>query len=242
MGSSRLPGKVLMKIDEKTILEHLIHRLKPSKNISKIIVATTCCSEDDKIEFLCNEIEVDCYRGSDWDVLDRFYQIAKKFNPVNVIRVTSDCPLNHYSVVEFALHEFQKSELDYFSNSNHEPDYLEDGFDVEVFRFSALEIAWQESNLMSEREHVTPYIKNSGKFKCGWKKFSNEYQFKLSVDTIDDFKAVSEIFRKNPSSDDFGMMEIMETLKIYPEIIKINHSSEINSGYKNSLKFDKKIN
>ncbi|MFN5183937.1 MAG: cytidylyltransferase domain-containing protein [Bacteroidota bacterium] len=241
MGSSRLPGKVLMKINGITILEHLFKRLKYSRSIDKIVVATTFNFEDNEIELLCKSIGVDCYRGSDWDVLDRFFQTAKKFNPLNIIRVTSDCPLNHFSVVDFSVDQFLSSSLDYFSNSNNEPDYLEDGFDVEVFSFKALETAWQEANLMSEREHVTPYIKNSGKFKCGWKKFSNDYQYKLSVDTQEDFNVVSEIFGKFSKHKDFGMIEILELLKSNPEILSINHSSEINSGYKKSLQFDKKI-
>ena len=138
MGSTRLPGKVLMRINEKTILEHVIDRLRYSIFTHKIIVATTTNKEDDSIELLCNLKAVDCYRGSDWDVLDRFYRAAEKFNPINVIRVTSDCPLNHFSIVDFAVQEFQSSALDYFSNSNHEPDCLEDGFDVEVFKFTEI--------------------------------------------------------------------------------------------------------
>ena len=194
MGSTRLPGKVLKKIGDKTILEHLISRIKSSQLVSEIIVATTTNHEDDVLAQFCKENDIRCSRGSDWDVLDRFYKAVINEKADNIIRVTSDCPLNNHKVVDFVISEFLASEKDYFSNSNHEPDFLEDGFDVEVFKFSALETAWKEAKLLSEREHVTPYIKNSGKFSCGWKKYNPEYKFKLSVDTENDFRAVSAIF------------------------------------------------
>jgi spore coat polysaccharide biosynthesis protein SpsF (cytidylyltransferase family) len=241
MGSSRLPGKVLKKIRGHSLLEIQQMRIKPSKLVNEIIIATTTNSEDDAIEIFCKEKNIYYYRGSDWDVLDRYYQAAKKFNPTNVIRVTSDCPLHHYSVIDFVIEEYVKSGKDYFSNSNHEPDYLEDGFDVEVFSFKALETAWNEAKLLSEREHVTPYIKNSGKFTCGWKKYNKDYQYKLSVDSENDFKAVEAIFNSFESLTDFGMNDILELLKSKPEILELNKESIINSGYVKSIQNDKKI-
>jgi spore coat polysaccharide biosynthesis protein SpsF (cytidylyltransferase family) len=241
MGSSRLPGKVLKKIGAKTILEHLISRIKKSSLINEIVVATTVNPEDDAIEVFCKANTLNFFRGSDWDVLDRFYGAALPFHPANVIRVTSDCPLNCGKVTDFVIGEFIRSGKDYFSNSNHEPHFLEDGFDVEVFKFSALQTAWHEAKLLSEREHVTPYIKNSGKFSCGWKKYSAEYNYKLSVDTEADFKAVSEIFNELKQNEDFCMEEVIELLKRKPQIASLNKESEINSGYKKSLKEDKNV-
>jgi spore coat polysaccharide biosynthesis protein SpsF len=241
MGSTRLPGKVLKKIGDKTILEHLVNRLGPSVFVNKIIVATTSNPEDDVLEEFCGEKHIACHRGSDWDVLDRFYNAVKDLDPATVVRVTSDCPLNTYRVVDFVIGEFNRSGKDYFSNSNHEPDVLEDGFDVEVFRFSALERAWNEAKLLSEREHVTPYIKNSGKFTCGWKKYAVEYHYKLSVDTENDFKAVSAVFSALSGNPDFGMNEVVELLKSQPEIRELNKESIINAGYIKSLKQDKNV-
>ncbi|MBC7861388.1 MAG: glycosyltransferase family protein [Bacteroidia bacterium] len=241
MGSTRLPGKVLMKMGNKTLLEHLLSRVQPAKKINSIVVATTTNAEDEAIEKFCAEKNILCTRGSDWDVLDRFYTTAVNFNPENVIRLTSDCPLNSHKVVDFVMEEFEKSGKDYFSNSNHEPDFLEDGFDVEVFKFSALETAWKEAKLLSEREHVTPYIKNSKKFTCGWKKYSSQYTYKLSVDSENDFKAVSAIIESLKDVPDFGMEEVIDLLKKKPEILSLNKESEINSGYKKSLKEDKNV-
>jgi spore coat polysaccharide biosynthesis protein SpsF len=241
MGSTRLPGKVLKEMEGKTILEHLVSRVGPSRYADKIIVAITTGKEDDVLEQFCNEKNIACYRGSDWDVLDRFYNAVKDIKPATVIRLTADCPLNHHKVVDFVVGEYLKSGKDYFSNSNHEPDVLEDGFDVEVFSFSALETAWKEAKLLSEREHVTPYIKNSGKFSCGWKKYSPGYHFKLSVDEQRDFDAVSSIFNALSSIPDFGMEEVIDLLKRDPKIAELNKESIINSGYIKSLKEDKNV-
>jgi spore coat polysaccharide biosynthesis protein SpsF (cytidylyltransferase family) len=239
MGSTRLPGKVLKKIKGYSLLEIQQMRIKPAKLVDETVIATTNSPEDDAIEFFCKEKNINCYRGSDWDVLDRYYQAAKKHNATNVIRVTSDCPLQHHSVIDFVINEYLRSGKDYFSNSNHEPDFLEDGFDVEVFSFKALEKAWEEAELRSEREHVTPYIKNSGKFTCVWKKYNDKYQYKLSVDSLNDFKAVEFIFNSFQSITDFGMNEVVELLRSKPEILELNKESVINSGYQQSIQNDK---
>lgn len=241
MGSTRLPGKVLKTIKEHSLLELQQMRVSPAKLVDKIIIATTTNQEDDAIELFCKEKNINCYRGSDWDVLDRYYQAAKSYSPKNVIRVTSDCPLHHHTVIDFVINEYTKSGKDYFSNSNFEPDFLEDGFDVEVSSFQALETAWKEAKLLSEREHVTPYIKNSGKFSCGWKKFSSAYQYKLSVDSPEDFKVAETIFNSFDSITDFDMNDIIKLLKEKPEILELNKESKINSGYIKSIQSDKKI-
>lgn len=241
MGSTRLPGKVLKTIKGIPLLEIQQMRIRPAKLVDEIIIATTTNPEDDAIEQFCNDKNIQCSRGSDWDVLDRYYNAAKKYNPANIIRVTSDCPLHHHSVVDFVIDEYLRSGKDYFSNSNHEPDFLEDGFDVEVFSFKALETAWQEAKLLSEREHVTPYIKNSGRFSCDWKKYNQAYHYKLSVDSENDFKAAETIFNAFDSITDFGMNEVLELLKDRPEILELNKDSIINSGYIKSIQNDKHI-
>lgn len=241
MGSSRLPGKVLREINEISLLELQQLRIKPAKLVDKIVIATTTNQEDDAIEEFCLQKGILNYRGSDWDVLDRYYKAAKQFSPLNVIRVTSDCPLHHHKVIDFVIEEFLKSGKDYFSNSNNEPDYLEDGFDVEVFSFKALETAWNEAYLLSEREHVTPYIKNSGKFSCGWKKYNSNYQQKLSVDSQDDFNAVEQIFKTFSPNLNFEMEDILQLLEKKPEILSLNKNSIINSGYIKSLNNDKEV-
>jgi len=241
MGSTRLPGKVLKKIKGYTLLELQQLRIKTSKLADRIIIATTTNSEDDAIAEFCSSNNILYSRGSDWDVLDRFYQAALPFNPTNVIRLTADCPLHHHEVIDFVIKEYLVSGKDYFSNSNNEPQFLEDGFDVEVFSFQALKTAWEEAKMLSEREHVTPFIKNSGKFNCGWKKFNQDYQYKLSVDSPDDFKMAEAIFNSFSSIVEFGMNDVIKLLKTSPHILEINKESKINSGYFKSLKNDKSI-
>ncbi len=244
MGSSRLPGKVLRDVNGKSILQNVIDRLSPSSTIDKFIVATTTNQEDDAIENFCKKINAICYRGSDWDVLARFYhaaisQGAKKGD--HIIRICCDNPIHSYKVVDFVVREFLKSGVDYFSNSNQEPDFLEDGYDVEVTTFEALEIAFQSAKMLSEREHVMPYIKNSGRFALGWRKANPDYTFKLSVDTEDDLKMAQRIFSELESTPDFSIDDVVQLLTKKPEILAINEESEINSGYKKSIESDKQV-
>jgi len=242
MGSTRLPGKVLLPVDqEKSILATLLDRLAPAKNIDEIIVATTNLPEDQAIADFCAAHKIKCYRGSDWDVLDRFYQAAQTLDqvPETIVRICCDNPLHHHSVADFVIEAYLKSGKDYFSNSNQEPDYLEDGFDTEVFSYAALESAWKNAELMSEREHVCPYIKKH--FTCGWEKANNDYNFKLSVDTPADLAAVRTIFTILGEKGDFGINEVVQLLQKQPEILEINKESKINSGFEKSLKEDKKI-
>ncbi len=241
MGSTRLPGKVLKKIKDIPLLALQQMRIRDARLVDKIVIATTTNPEDDAIGQFCEEQGILCSRGSDWDVLDRYYKASQEHAPVNVIRVTSDCPLHHHTVIDFVIGEYLKSGKDYFSNSNHEPDVLEDGFDVEVFSFRALETAWKEAKLLSEREHVTPYIKNSGKFSCGWKKYNPDYHYKLSVDSENDFKVAEAVFSSFDSITDFGMNEVVGLLQQKPEILHLNQDSIINSGYHKSIQNDQEI-
>jgi len=244
MGSSRLPGKVLRPVNDKSMLENLVERISPSSTIGKIVVATTTNSEDDAIEALCAKRAWAVYRGSDWDVLDRFYNAAVANNAQsgdNIVRICCDNALHSHQVVDFVVGEFLKLGVDYFSNSNQEPDFLEDGFDVEVTTFNALATAWKEAKMMSQREHVMPYIKDSGKFSLAWRKAHSKYNFKLSVDTENDLKVSQAIFSSLAGNPDFSIDEVVDLLEKKPEILDLNKDSEINSGYKKSLSEDKEI-
>lgn len=241
MGSTRLPGKVLREICGVPMLALLLSRLKDAKRIDAIVVATSTDKLDDALAEFCARFGVACYRGSESDVLDRYYKAALPFNPDHVVRVTADCPLNHAEVVDFVVDAYLESGCDYYSNSNHEPDYLEDGFDVEVFSFAALEAAWKNARLLSEREHVTPYIKNSGHYTCGWKKYRADYHTKLSVDSPADFAAVTAIFEHFAPERQFGMADVLDLLAKKPEIQRLNSDSVINAGYAKSLKNDREI-
>lgn len=242
MGSSRLPGKVLMEVNGRPLLTTLLSRLQASREIDTILVATTTNAEDQAIEDLCTQEGIRCRRGSDWDVLDRFYHAARSLQepPDIIVRICSDNPLLSHLVTDEVIRNYRESGKEYFSNSNQEPDFLEDGFDVEVFSFRALEQAWKEAQLLSEREHVCPYIKKH--FPSGWKRTDERYTHKLSVDTAEDLAAVREIFlRLDPEKTGrvFGVREVTDLLLQYPEIRNINASSEINSGFRKTLNEDR---
>jgi spore coat polysaccharide biosynthesis protein SpsF len=245
MGSSRLPGKVLREVFGKPILKHVLDRLAPSKKIDKFIVATTNNAEDDAIEHFCIQHRIDCFRGSDWDVLDRFEKAASSCGAQsgdNIIRICCDNPIHSWKVVDFVVDQFQRYKVDYFSNSNQEPNYLEDGFDAEIVSFDALQTAAQEAKLMSEREHVMPFIKNSKQFKLGWRKANDAYRFKLSVDTENDLRLASQIFEELQENPDFSIEEVVDLIHRKPELLLINKESEINSGYKKSIQEDRTVN
>ncbi|MFN0030638.1 MAG: cytidylyltransferase domain-containing protein [Flavobacteriales bacterium] len=244
MGSTRLPGKVLMHVGGKPILQQVLERLAPSAQINHFVVATTTNEEDNTIENFCSEQKINCYRGSDWDVLDRFYQCSTKLGAKagdNIVRICCDNPIHSHHVVDEVMRNFLTLGVDYVSNSNHEPDFLEDGYDVEITTYSALQSAWQNATLLSEREHVMPYIKNSGLFALGWRKTNAQYNFKLSVDTTNDLLVAQTIFDELSHEPDFAIDEVVALLQRKPEILLLNKDSEINSGYKKSIEQDKRI-
>ena len=164
-GSTRLPGKVLKQINGKSLLEIHLERLKKCSKISEIIVATTVNDEDAIIYDKALEWGFSSFTGSETDVLDRFYQSVKDKNPYWIVRVTSDCPLIDPELVDEIVTFVQENNCDYGSNGLIEN--YPDGQDVEVFKFSALKIAWKNALLKSEREHVTPYIRNNSDFNNG---------------------------------------------------------------------------
>ena len=244
MGSSRLPGKVLRNVFDKPILQHVIDRLSLSRTIHKIVVATTTNTEDDSIQQHCDDRGIACYRGSDWDVLTRFSEAAISHGAKSgdaIIRICCDNPIHSWKVVDFVVDQFYRYKTDYFSNSNQEPSYLEDGFDVEVVTFDALQKAKENAKLLSEREHVMPYVKNSKQFKLGWRKANEHYRFKLSVDTENDLLLAESIFKELQNIPDFSIDDVVSLLQSKPQLLTINSDSEINSGYKKSLRDDRMI-
>jgi len=242
MSSTRLPQKVLMEIEGKSILWHLVQRMKKSKNSADLIIATSLDESDDLIEKFCIENNVNCFRGNLNDVLDRFYQCAKKYNADIIVRVTGDSPLNDPKLVDDFIKELKDGNYDYVSNG--EKPWM-DGFDVEVFTFKTLEKAWKEAIMESEREHVTPYIKNSGLFKIKYIKNDERFaNIQFSIDRIDDFNFVNEIYKRifeKKLDHNFTYLDVIKIIEEEPDLLNINKNSVMNEGYKKSLKEDKKI-
>lgn len=242
MGSSRLPGKVLMEIEGKPLLWYMFQRLKRLKSEVEIILATTNSTKDDPlVEFLKN-IHIKYYRGSENDVLDRFYQTALSLKPDIIVRITGDCPLIDPSVIDEAISFFQKNNYDYINNTS--PPTYPDGYDCEVFTFSTLEKTWKEAKKNSEREHVTPYIYNHKEiFKTGNISYKKDYSsYRLTVDEIQDFQLIKNIithFKENWIN--LTMEEVIKFLDANKEIKKVNEQFQRNEGYAKSLKEDEKL-
>jgi spore coat polysaccharide biosynthesis protein SpsF (cytidylyltransferase family) len=241
MGSTRLPGKVLKDLCGKPMLKWIVTRINQSTVIDKLVVVTSTNKEDDAIEDFCEQEGILVFRGSDWDVLSRFYHAALYFNAQSgdaIIRMTSDCATHHGSVVDWVYKQFQYYGTDLFANSNEEPYFLEDGFDVEVLKFEALKFAYDHAKLLSEREHVIPYLKNSKRFSMGFRKMNEKCCFKLSVDTAADFEFIQALYQ-NLIPDSFQIEDVVTLLESKKELLAINKESIINAGFAKSLREDK---
>jgi glutamate-1-semialdehyde 2,1-aminomutase/spore coat polysaccharide biosynthesis protein SpsF len=226
-----------MKIMGKPLLWHLLERLKNAKLIDRIIVATTFNPKDKVILNFVKDYGIEVFCGDEDDVLDRFYKVALKASIKNIVRVTPDCPLLCPEIVDKVVKEYLKGGYDYVSNTLVYT--YPNGCDVEVFSFRALEKAWKECKDSVDREHVTTYIRNSGKFKI--KNVENEEpvdpcEYKWSVDRIQDLEFVRQVYKHlYRDGKIFSYKDIMKLLKKYPEIKRINNKAVINEGYYRSF-------
>jgi len=240
MTSSRLPGKVLRPIVGKAMLAHQIKRIEPSALIDKLVIATSTDGTDYPIEKLCRDLEIECFRGNLDNVLDRYYRAALKHKPEIVVRLTGDCPLADHRVIDGAIQFFLENDFDYASNSL-EPTFP-NGLDVEVFSFNALERAWKEAELPSEKEHVTPYIYNHrDKFKVGqYKQETDMGDLRWTVDEPRDFEFVTRVYEElYEGKPEFSTDDILDLLRRKPELLQINSGIIRNEGYLKSLMEDK---
>lgn len=244
-GSTRLPGKIFMEFSGKPDLFHVYNRAKKSKMIDKVIIATTDEKSDDKVFEYCKKENIECFRGSEDDVLDRFYQCCKQQGLSEqdiVVRITADCPLIDPFIIDEVIDYFLNNDFDYVSNAI-EPTYP-DGLDTEVFTFLVLKKSWEEAKLPSEREHVTPYIRNNEPlFKIGSFKNSTDLShYRWTLDEIEDYQLINIIYETLYSQDDvFITKDILLLIKNNPQLNEINNKYARNEGYLKSLEADKKI-
>jgi len=239
-GSTRLPGKVLKEIGGKSLLQIHLERLKKCTKVSEIIVATTTDESDSIIFDKAIQWGYSASRGSESDVLDRFYQAVKLKNADWIVRVTSDCPLIDPVLVDKVIDFVQKNDKDYGSNGLVE--HFPDGQDVEVFKFSALEKAWKNAKLLSEREHVTPFIRNNSDYNGGNLftaiNYPCEFDFskiRMTVDEKSDFELIQILI--NNLGIEKTWMDYVNYI-IDKDLIKINDTIIRNEGLIKSLKND----
>ncbi len=235
MGSSRFPGKTLADVEGKPMLERFVERVRRSRRIEQVIIATTTEPKDDPIVEFARARGLQFTRGSESDVLDRFCRAAAEHGVETVVRVTPDCPLIDPEVIDQVIDLFRSGGYDYASNTLGRG--CPDGLDVEVFSRGALERAHREAGLPSEREHVTSFMKNSGQFRLGWLEMPEPLgAFKWSVDREEDLAFVRAVYRRLDRLDrSFGHREILQLLKEHPEMEGINRSSVVNEGYYRSI-------
>lgn len=238
--SSRLPGKVLKDIIGLPMIIHQLNRLSKSLLITDLILVTSEEKSDDVLATIVREHGYKVFRGSKNDVLKRFMDVLTREHAVNddvVVRLTGDCPLHDSKIVDETIREYLKFDCDYITNAV-EPIYP-DGFDVEVFNFSSLKEAAKKAIKSSEREHVTPYIRNSGQFKI--KNIQQKAVFpnwRLTVDEPEDLEIVKHIYQYFGNSD-FSFNDIVDYLGLNTKLLNNNSAIKRNEGYLKSLKEDR---
>ncbi len=240
MGSTRLPGKVLMTLAGKPVLWHIITRLQQAYHLDNICVATTIENEDNCIEEACRLWEIPVYRGSLDDVLLRYYECAKRIGMQEgkkdyIVRITADCPFVDPSIVDNLIEKAVNGHYDYVSNID--PPTFPDGLDVEVFRFDVLETTVKEARLNSEREHVTPFIRDN-KFFFKYNHASNLdlSNIRLTLDTSEDYKLISTIYDAlYHKGEIIYLNDVLKLLDSRSEILAINAQYKRNEGYEKSL-------
>jgi len=252
MGSSRLPGKVLLDLAGQPMLKRVVERTRRAKTIDRVVVATTTEPSDDPLVELCAQLGCACYRGSLYDVLDRYYQAARQFEANNIVRITADCPLIDPEVVDRTVRAFfgETTKDDVLlsvtktgSNPlNQQPAHAQPydfvanrlplpwgrtypiGLDTEVCTFTALETAWREAREKHQREHVMPFLyDNLTRFRVLLVNHPENFgTLRWTVDTAEDLEALRQIYARFPGRDDFSWLEVLALYQREPQLAQIN--------------------
>ncbi len=234
MGSSRLPNKVMINLAGKPIIQHVIERCRKSK-ADEVIVATSTNSENDEIEDFCKKIGCPCFRGSEEDVLDRYFQAAEENKADIVIRITSDCPLIDYALIDLLIDEFSSKSYDYISNVLART--FPRGLDAEIFSFAALKKAHELAEKKTDREHVTSFIyANPNIFKIKGIEasgFLRRPDIRVTIDTKEDLEVLKSIFENLKDAAHLPISDILKYLDANPKIRDLNRQSEFSQIIKN---------
>ena len=226
MGSTRLPGKVLMLLAGKPVLAHIVERLTHSQYFDDVIVATSTNKGDDAIEQFCNERGIRCYRGSEADVLSRVYEAANICDADIVYRGMGDSPLVDWRIVDKLIELLEEGGYDFVANEITEPTYPI-GFDATVFTMSALKDGYETATHPEMREHVTVHIKtNPKRYNIGALIAEGEMiapNLRLTLDTALDYQAISAVFDAlYPINANFSALDVVHFLKENSDIVNIN--------------------
>jgi spore coat polysaccharide biosynthesis protein SpsF len=241
MGSSRLPGKVMAEIAGKPMLFHVVNRVRRAKKIHQVAVATSTHASDDPIAVFCDGNGISCFRGSEEDVLDRFYRAAKHFQADVIVRLSSDCPLHDPEVIDRVVEALLEGDADFVSGGMKTT--YPDGLDAAAFPMAVLDQTWREAKLKSDREHVTTYIhKHPEIFRLKTVRCNEDLSHhRWTVDEPQDLEFVRTVYA-HLGDVPFGMRDILDLLKRNPELNKINTGIARNEGYVKSLDADALMN
>jgi spore coat polysaccharide biosynthesis protein SpsF len=233
-GSTRLPNKVFLDLEGKPLIWHVFDRIKESKFINQFILATTDNKNDQELETWALNNKLSIYRGSEDDVLDRYYQAAKLFEADIIVRITADDPLKDVTVVDEVIYELLKNNVDFTFNNN--PVSYPEGMDVEVFKFKALEIANNKSVDPFEREHVTQFFhRNTLIFTTkNISYYKNLSHLRFTIDTLQDYKFARLIYKRLYNFNKrFEFQDVLKLIESNPEFAYINNNEKRSEMYKN---------
>ncbi len=240
MGSTRLPGKVLRPLAGRPMLARIVDRIRACPEVTRVVVATSDREGDEPIRRLCAAEGIDCFAGSEQDVLDRFYQAAAQFGGYPLIRITADCPLVDPGLLSKLVALYGEGGYDHagvatgagaiFLGQGRYPD----GLDAECFSAAALERAWREATSPQDREHVTPFIwRQKDLFRIGQLMSDVDYsQLRWTVDNEADFELIARIYDALYRPDRvFGMDDVLQFLAAHPELAATNEAFVGKEGY-----------
>lgn len=233
MSSARLPGKVLLPLAGKTVLQHVVERVKRARSLDTVILATTTEKEDDAIAKLCAKSGYDCFRGARDDVLSRYFETARQFKIDTIVRITCDNPFIDPHIIDEVVTAYQRGQCDYISNILPGVRTFPRGLDCEVFSFNALKTAHAKARETYEREHVTPYIheNKTGEFRIGpMVKSRGIYarpQYRLALDYAEDYELISYLYDRlyTPGSV-ISVTDVLAFLDEHPDIAAQNAMRE----------------
>lgn len=236
MASKRLQRKVMKEIMGKPILWHLVNRLRKSKLIDRIIIATTTNKEDNIIEEFANKHHLGIFRGKENDLADRYYNAAKKYNIDVIVRIWGDCPLIDPEIIDKAIEKYFVCRADYANNFN--PSTFPLGTHMELYSFNTLEHIWKSTNDPFFREFPFEYVyANQSLFKTLYIKSDSDLSnIHFGIDYIEDFELAKVIFEKLYSKNrTFTMQDILDLIEKCPEL------KEMNKGLKRNLEYSEKL-
>ena len=232
-GSTRLPNKIFSKLSGFSLLSHVVDRLKPSKEINKIVIATTTSIKDNSVEEWCIENCIDYFRGSEENVLKRYYDAAKKFNAEIIIRITADDPFKDYRIIDKAIKILKENNYDFVCNNS--PVSFPEGLDVEVLTMKALSRSFINSTSTFEQEHVTQYIhRNKNFFKIfNIKNDKDLSSYRWTIDTEEDYLFAKEVYQNLYNRNSIFLSEdIYQLLEKKPQLFRINKEVKKSDLYK----------